>query len=272
MAFFGIGILALVCTSSLLVPIAYTYYDWNPSTNLEKVGLGISSVFVGQLSTILYFYMYKYNYLFSQCPPLLHDSTKLLSNYDFCQKVWNHLLQPEGFFLLGSYLFFTYYYNYLPDSYYKTTENIEPMKVVGLLCLQDALQYGMHRFQHKTYTWLYQISHKPHHKHRTPILFNAFDGSILDTSIMIIIPLYVSCVMIHANVWTYMTFGTMYANMLVWIHSEYVHPWESLFAIVGIGTSKDHRYHHQYYNCNYGHLFMYWDKLCGTHRTRDMHS
>ena len=31
-------------------------------------------------------------------------------------------------------------------------------------------------------------------------------------------------------------------------------------------TAADHHVHHKLFNYNYGHLFMYWDRLLGTYR------
>ena len=259
----GISVLSILCTTSLLVPITCTYYDYNPVGNVEKVLLGLASVLVGQISTIGYFFLYKHQYLLLPLNP-----NQSVYSYDFCRLTLQHLMQPEGFLLLGTYLFSTYVWNYLPSSYYQTTENIYFGHVLSMLLIQDGLQYIMHRLQHKVHPMLYRVSHKPHHKHRNPILFNAFDGSLTDTCIMIVIPLYITSNVVHANVWSYMTFGTMYANMLVWIHSEYCHPWEPLFRWVYIGTSGDHHVHHKFYKYNFGHLFMYWDLFCDTYRQK----
>ena len=63
-----------------------------------------------------------------------------------------------------------------------------------------------------------------------------------------------------------MAFGSLYANWLTLIHSEYKHPWDSLFRAVGFGTAADHHVHHKLFVYNYGHLFMYWDRVMGTYR------
>ena len=69
-----------------------------------------------------------------------------------------------------------------------------------------------------------------------------------------------------ANVWSYMTFGSLYANWLTLIHAEYVHPWDHVFRIIGFGTAADHHVHHKLFIYNYGHLFMYWDKVFNTYK------
>lgn len=36
--------------------------------------------------------------------------------------------------------------------------------------------------------------------------------------------------------------------------------------MVGFGTAADHHVHHKLFKYNFGHLFMYWDSVCGTYR------
>ena len=48
--------------------------------------------------------------------------------------------------------------------------------------------------------------------------------------------------------------------------SEYSHPWDMAFRAVGFGTAADHHVHHKLFVFNYGHLFMYWDRLLGTYK------
>ena len=80
------------------------------------------------------------------------------------------------------------------------------------------------------------------------------------------LPLVVTARCVPANVWSYMAFGSLYANWLTLIHAEYQHPWDPVFRSLGLGTAADHHVHHKLFNYNYGHLFMYWDRLLGTYR------
>ena len=48
---------------------------------------------------------------------------------------------------------------------------------------------------------------------------------------------------------------------------RYAHPWDKpLFRRLGFGTAADHHVHHALFKSNFGHLFMYWDWLCGTYQ------
>ena len=58
----------------------------------------------------------------------------------------------------------------------------------------------------------------------------------------------------------------MSTNWLCLIHSETHHPWDWLFQACGLGTAADHHVHHKLFCYNYGHLFSYWDRACGTYR------
>ena len=79
----------------------------------------------------------------------------------------------------------------------------------------------MHRAEHAISPYLYRLSHKPHHRFTNPRLFDAFNGSVADTILMILVPLYTTAVCVRGvNVWSYMAFGSLYANWLTLIHSE----------------------------------------------------
>ena len=125
----------------------------------------------------------------------------------------------------------------------------------------------MHLVEHNAHPLLYKQSHKPHHRFTNPKMFDAFNGSPTDTLLMILIPLAVTARIVPANVWSYMAFGSLYANWLTLIHSEYSHPWDKVFRVIGFGTAGDHHVHHKMFKYNFGHLFMYWDMLCGTYKS-----
>jgi len=211
---------------------------------------GIGSVILGQFALIGYIWWYYH-------PP---------RKYDFAHAVMSHLSQTEGILLLGIYLSVSWYGGWLPSSYYVRDGSIQWTLVGSQLIVQDAGQYVMHRIEHY---WkpLYRIGHQYHHKYIHPQWFNAFDGSVIDTCFMVLVPLVITSQVVRdINTPTYIAFGTVYSASLVLIHSDYLHPWEPFFQICLIGTSKDHQLHHQYFHCNYGHIFMWWDVLCGTYR------
>jgi sterol desaturase/sphingolipid hydroxylase (fatty acid hydroxylase superfamily) len=246
------------------------WYEYDPTNDegLPKplgLSLGLLAVAVGQLLILCVFFCFKFGY-FSFGREPLSIQTKGARPYEFVEGVITHLAQPEGFVLLGTYLAGTWMGKLMPASYYSFEGGIEWSKVFMCLVIQDGIQYVMHRLEHTASPAFYQYSHKPHHKFTNPRLFDAFNGSVLDTICMILIPLYSTANLVHCNVWTYMAFGSCYANWLTLIHSEYTFPWDKLFHLVGFGTPADHHVHHAFFKYNYGHLFMWFDMIGSTYK------
>jgi sterol desaturase/sphingolipid hydroxylase (fatty acid hydroxylase superfamily) len=250
-------------TYKFIIPIKY-YNDKNIISSYFGLIIGLLSVAIGQTFTLLYFYLLKNNYILTNS---IFIQKKQLNNYIYYNELIKHLFQPEGFILVGGYLIFTWIYKIMPLSYYSFIGGIIWIDVLLQLLIQDSLQFIMHIIQHKSFPIFYKISHKPHHKFTNPKLFDSFNGSCMDTLIMIIFPLFITAQLVHTNIWSYITFGTLYANWLVLIHSEYSHSWDYLFRLIGFGTSGDHHVHHKLFVYNYGHLFMYWDIIYGTYKS-----
>jgi len=247
------------------VPVQHTrgQYGVADPRSVKPLGLtlGLLAVAVGQVFTLLYHALRRASWLGS-----LRKVQPVERAYDFKEGLATHLCQPEGFVLIGAYLIGTWMLGWMPASYYNFAGGINWWHVAAQLLLQDFIQAIMHWGEHKISAWVYKNSHKPHHRFTDPRLFDAFDGSLTDTTLMIVIPFIIVARLVPANVWSYMTFGSLYANWLVLIHSEYAHPWDLLFRKLGFGTAADHHVHHRLFVFNYGHLFMYWDRIFGTYR------
>mmetsp|Transcript_19048 Transcript_19048/g.47120 ORF Transcript_19048/g.47120 Transcript_19048/m.47120 type:complete len:315 (+) Transcript_19048:135-1079(+) len=276
---------ALVWPCMLAVPLAMTtpgsplhyteifhkhWYEYDPLEDKELpkplgLSLGLLAVAVGQVLMLCVFGGFKFGYFTMGQEPLSIQS-KGARPYVFSEGVMTHLAQPEGFVLLFLYLAGTWMGKLMPNSYYSFEGGIEWVKVFGCLVAQDGIQYTMHRLEHDVSPAFYKYSHKPHHKFTNPRLFDAFNGSVLDTICMILLPLYATANIVHCNVWTYMAFGSMYANWLTLIHSEYTFPWDNIFHVFGFGTPADHHVHHAFFKYNYGHLFMWFDQLGNTYK------
>ena len=243
--------------------------DWPSPVGLC---LGLAAVAVVQLAvTLPYYYALRTGMISRPFIQIKRNSSGDEGGKSFFQGVIKHLSNPEGFVLLGGYLAGTWMFNLMPPSYYVLWESRPSLVDVALqLLINDFYQTLAHLAEHQI-KCIYKNAHKPHHKHTSPMLFDAFDGDFLDTVFMILIPLYSTCLTMayllgrDVSVWSYMIFGSLYANYLCLIHSEYEHPWDSLFMKLGIGTPADHHVHHKLFNRNFGHLFMYWDKMFGTY-------
>lgn len=270
--------LMLTLPLSMSAPCSPTYYakifpsSWYTyELELDKpkplgLTLGILAVAVGQVFVLIFFAAYRSRYLTHGADPTPIQS-RGARPYDFTEGLTTHLSQPEGFVLLVTYLSVTWMGNLMPSSYYSFHGTIQWKELAACLVFQDGIQYAMHLLEHVLSPALYRISHKPHHRFTNPRLFDAFNGSPTDTILMILIPLYTTANIVRTcNVWTYMAFGSVYANWLTLIHSEYALPWDSMFRRLGLGTPGDHHVHHKFFKYNYGHLFMWFDMVCGTYR------
>eukprot|EP01052_Picozoa_sp_SAG31_P035354 SAG31_NODE_4255_length_3414_cov_4.628959_1_plen_248_part_00 len=235
--------------------------------------MGLGAVAFGQGVVVLY-HCAAYNGLVGDdagCRPVQKRGKP---EYEFADGLADHFGSVEGFAVLGGYLASTWLLGWMPKSYYSFEGGICWPQVAGCLVCQDGLQFAMHYAEHAAPRLLpggsafYRASHKPHHRFTNPKLFDAFNGSVGDTVIMILIPLAATARMpgLECNVWTYMTFGSMYAAWLVLIHSETSHPWDPAFRMVGLGTPADHHVHHMKFVRNYGHLTTWFDRLAGTYR------
>lgn len=244
------------------------WYD-DPSPRSPKplgLFLGILAVAIGQIFVIFYHYL-----RVKVSPPhlLVAVQRRGAQQYNFAEGVRTQIANPEGFVLLGVYLAGTWLGGIMPASYYDFSGGIDYLRLGACLALQDFVQYVAHRMEHVVSHEFYKVSHKPHHRFTNPRLFDAFNGSALDTICMILVPLYITAWAVPCNVWTYMAFGSCYANWLTLIHSEFPHVWDGVFKTLGLGTPGDHHVHHKYFNFNFGHLFMWADFIFGTHRSTE---
>eukprot|EP01125_Pyxidicula_operculata_P009479 TRINITY_DN3120_c0_g1_i3.p1 TRINITY_DN3120_c0_g1~~TRINITY_DN3120_c0_g1_i3.p1 ORF type:complete len:178 (-),score=12.32 TRINITY_DN3120_c0_g1_i3:268-801(-) len=155
----------------------------------------------------------------------------------------------------------------LPDSYYDVNAPVNWLHVFAQFVVVDFFTFVDHLIEHN-WVAFYQKSHKSHHKFIVPKLYNAFNGSILDTLTLILIPLVITSQICNfVNCWSFIAFGTLYATQFTLIHCEYPHPWDPLLGLLGIGTAEHHNIHHLLFKYNYGHFFMWWDMLYGTYKS-----
>ena len=246
----GDAISLLVWPSVVLLPLSLTFggnrfelifprewYDMEPRTfwGTDKwpsplgLTLGISAVIVGQIFMLFYFCVRRTGMLGN----IIAIQKEGAPAYELIEGLFTHLAQPEGFIMLGGYLAGTWMFGLMPSTYYSFEGGINWLHVLMQLLVQDLIQYLMHMIEHKLDKRLYQKSHKPHHKFTNPRLFDAFNGSVADTFLMILVPLFCTARLIKANVWSYMAFGSIYANWLTLIHAEYAHPWDHMFRLIG---------------------------------------
>jgi sterol desaturase/sphingolipid hydroxylase (fatty acid hydroxylase superfamily) len=228
--------------------------------NMQLKGLsalfcGLFSVILGQLGVLAYHFRRQDN-----ARPI--QSGKL-TRYDWSTSARQHMMRPEGLCMLATYLTVTWFSGAMPASYYQG--GLSWRTVVAQLLLTDALQFGVHRLQH-IFRYVFRASHRAHHRVLNPCIFDAFNGSIADTCLMVLLPLSMTSQCIEANLASYIAFGSLYAVGLTLIHSETHHPWDLAFTSMGISTPADHHVHHLLQTYNYGHLVTWWDRACDTYK------
>ncbi len=87
-----------------------------------------------------------------------------------------------------------------PSSYHTYDESVNWLDVFAQFLVVDFMTFLNHVIEHN-FPRFYKISHKPHHVFINPKLYNAFNGSILDTLSLIVIPLLVTGLVCHVNLW-----------------------------------------------------------------------
>lgn len=231
------------------------------------LSMGIGSVFIFQILLVAFHYA---RHRFPSESLTIRVDKPILN---FRKELLAHLMRWEGFALLLPYLCLTWMLGLMPNSYYELDASntcfpvfdfFDPTLLWMQLLSVDFFMYLAHITEHRL-SWIYRKGHKQHHIHRNPRLFDAFSGHIFDTTLMILVPLYITANLVHANCGSYIVFGTSYSAYLMIIHSEYAMPWDALARSLGIGTAHDHNVHHTKVVYNFGHFFMIWDQLFGTY-------
>ena len=180
--------------------------------------------------------------------------------------LYEHVTNPESFLMVFGYLTSVWMLRLLPAAYYDTASPLVWWHVAAQFVVVDIFTTAAHLLEHN-WPSLYKRSHKMHHRFINPKLYNAFNGSPLDTLTLILVPLFLThqvCYFVNTN--GLAAFGTLYAAQFTLIHCEYRHPWDALCETLGVGTAEDHNIHHLLFKFNYGHFFMWWDWALGTYR------
>uniref|UniRef100_A0A7S4E1C8 Fatty acid hydroxylase domain-containing protein n=1 Tax=Lotharella globosa TaxID=91324 RepID=A0A7S4E1C8_9EUKA len=255
----------LLSLEVLLCAFLYTRMEESktPFPDWWGLWLGIRGVLVGHVVVFTYHFVRK-SYLHGQEKNIQRSEP----DFDWSTELIGHGTRPEAFFMLVPYLSITWMFKLMPESYYDLETPVNPVHVFLQFAVYDFITYVVHRVQHKVET--VYVTHKDHHAFINPHLFNAYSGSVQDTTLLILIPLYSTVLVLNAlqipiSQQDYAWFGMLYANYFMLIHSEYSNPWDGLFEAIGIGTARDHNVHHSQLRYNFGHFFMWWDQMFGTY-------
>ncbi len=141
-----------------------------------------------------------------------------------------------------------------------------PLSLLVYLVLHDTWFYWTHRWMHRPS--LFRAMHAVHHASRPPTAWAAMSFHPLEALTgAFVIPVLVFFIPIHIAV-----LGGVLAIMTVMGVTNHM-GWEMLpqrFVHSRLGkwliSASHHQRHHEYYLCNYGLYFRFWDHLCGTDR------
>ncbi|HCW59701.1 MAG TPA: sterol desaturase, partial [Sphingobium sp.] len=139
-----------------------------------------------------------------------------------------------------------------------------PLSVLLYLAAHDCWFYWTHRWMHQPR--LFRIAHAVHHASRPPTAWaamsfhpwEALTGAIVIPALVFIIPIHVGALAVVLTVMTVMGVS----NHMGW---EMFPGWMVRGPLgAWLITASHHQRHHEYYACNYGLYFRFWDRLCGT--------
>ncbi|MET0308348.1 MAG: sterol desaturase family protein [Sphingomonas sp.] len=141
-----------------------------------------------------------------------------------------------------------------------------PVSVLLYLLAHDAWFYWTHRAMHRPR--LFRIAHAVHHASRPPTAWAAMSFHWIEALTgAVVIPLLVFAIPIHVG-----ALGLVLAIMTVMGVTNHM-GWELFPPFLWRGplgawliTASHHQRHHDYYACNFGLYFRFWDRLCGTDR------
>jgi len=139
-----------------------------------------------------------------------------------------------------------------------------PLSVFAYLFAHDTWFYWTHRWMHQP-RW-FKLAHSVHHASKPPTAWTAMSfhpiealtGAIVIPALVFLIPIHVSMLALVLTIMTVMGISNhmgweMFPRALV--HSRFGQ-W--------LITASHHEKHHEFYGCNYGLYFRFWDKMCGT--------
>jgi sterol desaturase/sphingolipid hydroxylase (fatty acid hydroxylase superfamily) len=141
-----------------------------------------------------------------------------------------------------------------------------PVSVLLYLVAHDTWFYWTHRLLHRPA--LFRAAHAVHHASRPPTAWaamsfhpwEALTGAVVIPALLFVIPIHVAALGLVLTIMTVM--GV--TNHMGWemFPRWLVHGPAGRWLI----TASHHQRHHEYYRCNFGLYFRFWDKVCGMDR------
>ena len=134
-----------------------------------------------------------------------------------------------------------------------------------MLAFHDTYFYWTHRWMH--HPRIYKYVHKVHHMSTNPSPWAAYSFHPFEAIVQaLVLPIMMIFMPVHGLVLfiflTYMILRNVHGHLGYelfpkgFIRNKWIN-WHT--------TTTHHNMHHQYFNCNYGLYFMWWDKWMNTH-------
>lgn len=139
-----------------------------------------------------------------------------------------------------------------------------PGSLLAYLLLHDTWFYWTHRWLHRPGP--FSVAHAVHHASRPPTAWAAMSFHPLEALTgAVVIPALVLAVPIHAGVLGFVLLVMTVMGITNHMGWE-VFPRRLVRSRIGdwLITASHHGRHHEFYRCNYGLYFRFWDRLCGT--------
>ena len=141
-----------------------------------------------------------------------------------------------------------------------------PFSLLLFMLLQETYYYWLHRWMHRPQ--VFKIVHKIHHESLIASPFTAFSfhpiegllQAIFLPVMLMILPMHYFVIIILLTI---MTFSSVVNHLDIEIYSKDA---KNTFRKWVIGATN-HSLHHQFFKCNYGLYFTFWDKIKKTERT-----
>ena len=178
----------------------------------------------------------------------------------FLQKKFYNPITTEGILLILCFFVSFDNFDLFPTLFYNTEKKIQFLSIFQFLIFFDFLQYWIHRFEH----WEKLDYHRFHHLFRIPSVKVAFVGHILDTILLVLVPLYTCMLLFPMNMYSFIVSGSIFSNFFLYIHNNHNFVYDKYLPYVGLISAKQHEMHHRFCNCNFGHLFVWNDYLFRT--------
>jgi methylsterol monooxygenase len=160
----------------------------------------------------------------------------------------------------------------LLDYFFISTSHYPPVSVIfvqltGCFIVDDIWFYCYHRYLHSNLC-LYKMFHKPHHQFVAPYSWTSHAVHPVEMMLQSIgtmtLPLAIG---MHLHVFWLWLCIRQYQGVLDHVGYDDLPFFLDPFSIIpGVGGTKFHDDHHQYFNCNYASCFSIIDIIFGTHR------